>query len=141
MNNLEAIRVNFTRWAPYYDLFHRRPLPYRDGAVAALGLRPGERVLDLACGTGLNFEHLEDAVGPGGQIVGLDYTPAMLAQVRQRVARYGWRNVALHLADAARQPFAALEGTPFADVAFDGVLCTYLYYSMTPRSSNNTLTP
>lgn len=122
VESLKAIRANFTRWAPHYDLFHRRPLPYRRQAVAALGLGPGQRVLDLACGTGLNFEHLEQAVGPDGQIVGVDYTPVMLALARQRALRHGWQNVTLHLADAARLPFT---GAQEPSLLFEAVICTY----------------
>jgi len=119
MNNLKAIRANFTRWASYCDLLHRRPLPYRDLAVAALELRSGERVLELACGTGLNFEYLVKAIGPTGQIIGVDYTPAMLDRARQRVLRHSWQNIILSEADAAQLPFDGVED------AFDGVICTY----------------
>jgi demethylmenaquinone methyltransferase/2-methoxy-6-polyprenyl-1,4-benzoquinol methylase len=64
-------------------------------AVDLLRLAPGETVIDVACGTGLNFGLLEAAVGPQGRIVGIDLSGAMLDQARERVAARGWANVTL----------------------------------------------
>ena len=74
---------------------------HREAAVAALGLRAGDHVLDLGCGTGLNLPLLVRAVGPSGAVTGVDITPAMLARARARAARAGWGNVALVEADLA----------------------------------------
>ena len=76
-------------------------------AVRALGLRAGGTVIDMACGTGLNFALLEKAVGPGGRIVGVDLTDAMLARAQDRIETNGWRNVSLVQADAAGFDFPA----------------------------------
>lgn len=73
--------------------------------VEHLGLAADDRVLDIGCGTGLNFEALEAAVGPGGEIVGLDTTPKMLELAQARLDRHGWRNVHLVEEDAAALPF------------------------------------
>jgi len=73
--------------------------------VDHLGLAAGDRVLDIGCGTGLNFEALEAAVGPGGEIVGLDATPEMLELAQAHLDRRGWRNVHLVEDDAAALPF------------------------------------
>lgn len=51
--NLKAVRQTYTTWAPLYDAMHGW-LPKRRAARLALGARPGDRVLDLACGTGGN---------------------------------------------------------------------------------------
>jgi demethylmenaquinone methyltransferase/2-methoxy-6-polyprenyl-1,4-benzoquinol methylase len=74
----------------------------RERAVAALGLRPGERVLDVACGTGLSLALLRERVGADGHVVGFDHSADMLAQARERVAAAGWRNVTL-LRSAAQE--------------------------------------
>ena len=66
----------------------RARLPPAGAAPAgrrALGLRPGDTVVDIACGTGLNFPLLEEAIGPDGRIVGVDLTDAMLAQAQRRI--------------------------------------------------------
>lgn len=52
--------------------------PAYTAAVAELGLREGDRVLDAGCGTGRALTPLRAAVGPSGVVVGADLTPAML---------------------------------------------------------------
>ncbi len=67
----------------------------RRQAVTGLRLLPEEIVLDVGCGTGLSFPMIQNAVGPRGQIVGIDLSPDMLAKARELVKRNGWRNVLL----------------------------------------------
>ena len=67
----------------------------RRQAVRRLGLRSGDIVLDIACGTGLSFPLLEEEVGPDGRIVGIDLSPEMLGKARVRVESAGWNNVTL----------------------------------------------
>jgi demethylmenaquinone methyltransferase/2-methoxy-6-polyprenyl-1,4-benzoquinol methylase len=83
---------------------------YRRAAVAQLKLRPGDTVVEVGCGTGLNVRLLEGVVGPAGRIVGVDLTDAMLAQARRRIEREGWRNVDLVACDAARYEFPGRVG-------------------------------
>jgi ubiquinone/menaquinone biosynthesis C-methylase UbiE len=64
-------------------------------AVARLELEPGQVVLDVACGTGLNFERIQAGIGADGHLIGLDLSPEMLALARERVEAAGWRNVTL----------------------------------------------
>lgn len=75
--------------------------PAYAAAVAELGLRVGDRVLDAGCGTGRALPPLRAAVGPSGVVVGADLTPAMLeAAVRAGRDRDG----RLLLADVAALP-------------------------------------
>lgn len=67
----------------------------RARAVAALDLRGGETVLDVACGTGACFPLLEEAVGASGRIIGVELSPDMLELARRRVEAAGWTNVTL----------------------------------------------
>ena len=104
----------YRKKAKHYDITSRLyPVPgypqrtQRLQALNALGLRPGDTVVDMACGTGLNFRLLEKVVGPGGRIVGVDLTDAMLARAQDRIATNGWRNVSLVQADAAGFDFPA----------------------------------
>ncbi|NUR25449.1 MAG: methyltransferase domain-containing protein [Catenulispora sp.] len=106
--------------ARFYDTLSAERLVYRAGRVAAielLGLRAGDRVLVVGCGTGLDLPYLVDAVGPDGQIVGVDASAAMLRRAAAKVRRGGWGNVRLVHTDA----------TELSDVdgLFDAVLFTY----------------
>ena len=110
----EHLIDTYRKKAKHYDITSRLyPAPgypqrtQRLRTVHALGLRPGDTVVDMACGTGLNFPLLEKAVGPGGRIIGVDLTDAMLAQARQRIETNGWSNVRLVQADAAEFEFPA----------------------------------
>lgn len=85
----------------------------RRGLVrAALGARPGERVLDLGCGPGFYCLELLQEVGPDGYVVGLDSSPQMLALAERRCQ--GHDNVELHEADAT--------SLPVEDESFDAAL-------------------
>ncbi|WP_425953763.1 class I SAM-dependent methyltransferase [Xylanimonas sp. McL0601] len=113
----------YRRKAKHYDVTSRLyPVPFypqrsqRLRAVQALGLRSGDTVVDVACGTGLNFPLIEEAIGPDGRIVGVDLTDAMLARAQDRIELNGWSNVSLVQADAADFGFPA---------GVDAVLSTY----------------
>ena len=102
----------YRRTAPFYDVavcFYRLVgvRRWRRIAVRALQLQPGDTVVDMGCGTGLNFSLLREAVGPEGRIVGVDLTGAMLEQARRRVRRAGWQNVELIEGDLATFDFPA----------------------------------
>jgi ubiquinone/menaquinone biosynthesis C-methylase UbiE len=67
----------------------------RDRTVEKLALRPGDRVLDVACGTGLSLPMLRKTVGESGEVMGIEISPDMIALARARTAAAGWRNVTL----------------------------------------------
>jgi ubiquinone/menaquinone biosynthesis C-methylase UbiE len=80
----------FTARAADWDSRFPDDGPAYAAAVADLGLREGDRVLDAGCGTGRALTPLRAAVGPSGVVVGADLTPAMLeAAVRAGRARDG----------------------------------------------------
>lgn len=114
---LEEVRKTFDRWASFYNPTHGWTLPKRHAARLALGLQPGDHVLDLACGTGLNFTHMRELVGTQGHVVGVDLSPRMLAIARQLVATHGWQNVKAREADAAQ--------LPFPDESFHKAICSF----------------
>lgn len=102
--------------ANFYYLMGFRDRQVRHRAVDALGLSRGQTVVEIGCGTGLNFARLQRAVGPEGRIIGVDMTDAMLAQASKRIARRGWSNVDLVRRDAAEFEFPA---------HVDGILSTF----------------
>jgi ubiquinone/menaquinone biosynthesis C-methylase UbiE len=104
----------YRKKAKHYDITSRLyPAPgypqqaQRLRAVQALGLHAGDSVIDMACGTGLNFPLIEKVIGPGGRIVGVDLTDAMLARAQNRIAANGWSNISLVQADAAEFDYPA----------------------------------
>jgi ubiquinone/menaquinone biosynthesis C-methylase UbiE len=119
----EHLIETYRKKAKHYDITSQLyPAPgypqrsQRLRTVQALGLRPGDSVVDIACGTGLNFSLLEQVIGPEGRIVGVDLTDAMLAQAQRRIETNGWSNISLVQADAAEFDFPT---------EVDGILSTY----------------
>jgi SAM-dependent methyltransferase len=67
-------------------------------------LRPGETVVDLGCGGGLDVLLAAQKVGPSGKAIGIDMTPEMIERARRNAAGQGLANVAFHLATIDRLP-------------------------------------
>jgi ubiquinone/menaquinone biosynthesis C-methylase UbiE len=61
---------------------------YKRQVLDLLGLRPGQRVLDLGCGPGTDLAAMAEVVAPDGSVVGVDRDPVMLAEARARTARH-----------------------------------------------------
>ncbi len=119
----EHLLETYRKKAKHYDLSSRLyPAPgypqraHRLRSIRALGLREGDSVIDIACGTGLNFALIEKVIGPDGRIVGVDLTDAMLARAQDRIATNGWRNISLVEADAVEFDFPS---------EVDAILSTY----------------
>jgi SAM-dependent methyltransferase len=93
--------------------------PLTEHVLAVADPRPGEDVLDLACGTGIVTRHLARAVAPDGRVVGVDLNPAMLEVARSIVhdgVPVSWRAgdaVALELPDAAVDLVVCQQGLQF----------------------------
>ncbi len=103
--------------ANLYYLIGFREWSYRRKAVEALNLHRGDTVVEIGCGTGVNFPLLERAVGPEGRILGVDLTDAMLERAKQRVREKGWPNVDLVRSDAAAFQFPEKVGGVFSTFA------------------------
>lgn len=97
--------ANYDLSASLYTLIGFREAGYRRQAVAELALKPGDTVVEIGCGTGLNMPSVLDYIGDSGKFIGVDLTDAMLSKARQRIARRGWRNVELVQSDAAAFDF------------------------------------
>jgi arsenite methyltransferase len=75
---------------------------------------PGEAVLDIGCGGGVDSMVAARLVGPKGRVVGIDVTPEMINRARFNLSLVGLANVAFEVVEA--------EALPFADQEFDVVI-------------------
>ena len=92
---------------PFFDRLFFLPNDLRRKAAMRLGLSRGDSVLDIGCGTGVNFPYLRDAVGPTGRIYGVDISPGMLRKAKARRDTHGLTG-SLPGDDAARRAWAEL---------------------------------
>ena len=107
--NPATVLERYTKVAPRYDglvSFWSKvaffPIErYRREAVEAMNVGEGDTVLEIGCGTGLNFSYIRERIGPSGRLIALDYTPAMIEQATRKVEENGWRNVEFVQGDAA----------------------------------------
>lgn len=108
----QKVQAVYQSGAKYYDfttilfrLIGLRMKAYRLLAIKKLSLQRGNCVIELGCGTGLNFPFLMEQIGPEGRLIGVDFTPGMLDIARMRVERSGWKNVELIQSDIAAYDF------------------------------------
>ena len=113
---IESVKAAYRRYAGVYDAVFGPVLqPGRKAVVQALGLKSGERVLEVGVGTGLSLSLYPRDV----QITGIDVSREMLEKARARVARRHLTNVeGLLEMDAERMSFA--------DASFDKVVAMYV---------------
>ena len=76
-------------------------------AMDCLDVRPGQRVVDLGCGTGPTTVELSRRVGPVGSVLGVDIAAEMLERARRRAAHDGVSNVSFVHADAQSYDFGS----------------------------------
>ena len=114
------------RWARFYDLgtwlltFGREP-GIRRMTIELAGIKDGERVLDVGCGTGTLAIAAKRAAGPGGEVHGIDPSAEMIAVARGKAAKAG--------VDAQFQT-AVIEKLPFPDGHFDLVLSSLMLHHL-----------
>jgi SAM-dependent methyltransferase len=110
----------FTRWAkPFSDLPIHSEADGLARTLAAARVLPGMKVLDVACGPGI----VACAVAlQAAHVTGIDLTPAMIAQARERQQNLKLDNIDWHVGDATR--------LPYADGTFNIVLTRYSFHHM-----------
>lgn len=113
MDNASAGQVSQSAAEVYHDFFE--PALFAEWAAPmaeAMGARPGDRVLDVGCGTGLLARALQRRVAPAGAVTGVDCNEGMLGVARRLSPEVDWR-------------VGAAEALPFEDGAFDAVGCQF----------------
>src|SRR5213592_3852998 len=104
------VRTMFDRIAGVYDLMntamtagmHHR---WRERAADRAELAPGDAAVDVCCGTGDLALELAGRVGPGGTVVGCDFSEAMLERARHKATERGADQVRFEWADALALPY------------------------------------
>ena len=97
----QKVRGHYEATAGYYDLalclyaLIGIGKAFRKRAVDLLGLKPGDCVVELGCGTGVNFPPVHSRIGPTGKLIGIDISAGTLAGAQIRVESAGWKNVEL----------------------------------------------
>jgi ubiquinone/menaquinone biosynthesis C-methylase UbiE len=113
----EIVR-KYDRIASIYDLFGLlMESRARQQALELAAIRDGEKVLEVAFGTGLNLVEILRR-NPNGWVEGIDVSTKMLERARKRICKTGYQNVNLRLCDCRR--------LPFNDRTFDVVMNQYL---------------
>jgi ubiquinone/menaquinone biosynthesis C-methylase UbiE len=115
--------------ADSYELLWQAQLaPAQAELLACAGLKPGERVLDVACGTGITALEAAGRVAPGGTVLGVDLSGRMIEAARGRARQMGCANAQFERMDA--------EKLELPKDSFDVVLCALgLMYVPDPESA------
>ena len=104
-------------WEKWWPLFERAAQSVSNRLVELARIKPGDRVLDIATGTGEPAITAARAVGANGRVIGLDHSPGMLEVARRRASALGLNNVEYREGDAAslKEPRGS----------FDAVVCRW----------------
>ena len=94
----------------FWERFGRR-------TVERLGLTPGQRVLDVCCGSGASAIPAAKIIGSGGSVIGVDLAQNLLELARSKAQQHGLENVDFQSGDMTR--------LPFEDESFDVVVCVF----------------
>ncbi|MBI5871122.1 MAG: methyltransferase domain-containing protein [Actinobacteria bacterium] len=129
-------RDEFGRLSRLYDFgihhafrFVGGEIAFRCGIVEAVDVRPGNHVLDVACGTGTLVGLLASCAGPDGRAVGLDFSEEMLEVARQKFIQM--EQVEFVQGNA--------EEMPFEDASFDRVTASLAIHEMNRKGRENAL--
>ena len=121
-----ATRGHLIRWAKYYDtsvsvLMLGRRAQLRQQTIALAHIQPGDRVLEVGCGTGDVALAASAATGPSGTVTGIDPAPEMIGVARAKAAR---------IARAVDFQVGVIEALAFPDATFDVVLSSLMMHHL-----------
>lgn len=88
-----------TGWNRHHAFFERYTAPVSEQLIRKAGIRPGMRVLDIACGTGHPALAIAERVGPTGSVLGTDLVEPVVAFARERAREAGLANVEFRRVD------------------------------------------
>jgi ubiquinone/menaquinone biosynthesis C-methylase UbiE len=108
-NAREAQYWNSSASKPWAERYERIDKLFADLTQAALDLaaaQPGERVIDIGCGSGTTVLELARQVGPGGFVLGADISKQLVEKARERIAAANLRHAEVVLSDVSTHVFA-----------------------------------
>ncbi len=114
-------RYDLMEWPLDTFLFRGALRELRRRTVNLAHLQPGERALDVGCGTGTLAIEVQRRVGPTGHVAGIDPGPAQIARARAKAAR---RNAPIEF------QLGVIERLPFPDQSFDVVFSTLMMHHL-----------
>lgn len=99
------------RWLAHIDRFESMVAPVGEALIARAGFRPGETVVDVGCGGGLNSLQIARVVAPHGKVLGIDIAHMLIEKAEARAWEQGVGNVEFYCADAetARLPMTGFD--------------------------------
>jgi ubiquinone/menaquinone biosynthesis C-methylase UbiE len=97
----------YDRLSSVYSWLTISERPYRERALELLDVQPGERILEIGCGTGQALFELAAVVGETGSVMGLDLSPGMLQQSRRKLGESPGSIVSLLRGSGVELPLAA----------------------------------
>ncbi len=127
----------YTLISNFYDLSAKNNYcNYRKETIESLNIKQGNTVVDIACGTGLNFKYIKDKIGPHGTLIGVDYSSAMLRKAKKKIVRNKWENSHLLQKDVSGIQHDDLTNlTGKSNLKIDAILCT-LGFTVIPEWEN-----
>jgi ubiquinone/menaquinone biosynthesis C-methylase UbiE len=122
----ELIKSEMERAVPTYDAYMRRMTLGREHilrelTVSLAGVKPGDAVLEVGCGTGTLTLEASRRAGPSGKVFGIDIIPAMIEISRQKAAQAN-QDITFQL--------GSIDNIPFPDGQFDVVMCSFMIFHM-----------
>jgi SAM-dependent methyltransferase len=126
------IRIQRYGWdsaaAHYHQGWQVQLRPAHEQLLAMIGLRPGQRVIETACGSGLVTVRIAEQVGAGGHVLATDISEGMIEDLRTRMQVHAISNVSVR-----RMPAEELD---LPDASFDVAICALgLMYTPDPRTA------
>lgn len=95
----------------------------RNYAIEELELKKGQTVLNLPCGTGVNFKYFNEYLNNSGLIIGIDLSSGMLDKAKQKIEKSGWTNIDTELKNATKIDQEWLNGYSNEKITVDAVFC------------------
>jgi ubiquinone/menaquinone biosynthesis C-methylase UbiE len=124
MNTREQTRQNYDRMSRWYDLFAGSEKKFTETGIQILGVKEGERVLEIGFGTGASLVTFARQAGKFGLVTGVELSPGMIEEARKRIYSFGHKQV-----ESQERSAQMIRGdgtlVPFASNSFDALFLSF----------------